>query len=88
VLSALDCSRGYKRAREGEGPKSLMEESNGVELGSVGSGLSPLYGVSCLPFYRSRGRYRLHERERRRRKRVSRVASSFASLRRSRRSCR
>jgi hypothetical protein len=23
----------------------------------------PLSGASCLPFYRSRGRYRLHERE-------------------------
>ena len=28
VLLALVCSRGYKRAREGEGPKSLMEGSN------------------------------------------------------------
>ena len=25
------CSRGYKWAREGEGPKSLIEGSNGVE---------------------------------------------------------
>jgi hypothetical protein len=31
VLPALVCSRGYKRAREGEGPKSLVEVSNGVE---------------------------------------------------------
>ena len=31
VLPALVCSRGYKRTREGEGPKSLMEGSNAVE---------------------------------------------------------
>jgi hypothetical protein len=31
VLLTLVCSRGYKRAREGEGPKSLVEVSNGVE---------------------------------------------------------
>ena len=31
VLPTLVYSRGYKWAREGEGPKSLMEGSNGVE---------------------------------------------------------
>ena len=32
VLQHLVCSRGYKYAREGEGPKSLMEKVNLVEL--------------------------------------------------------
>ena len=32
MLPALVYSRGYKQAREGEGPKSLMEGSNGVEF--------------------------------------------------------
>jgi hypothetical protein len=63
VLPAPVCSRGYKLAREGEDPKSLMEESNGVELDLVGLGFVPLYRASFLPFYRPRGRYRLHERE-------------------------
>jgi hypothetical protein len=40
-----------------------MEELNGVELDSVGLGFVPLYGASCLPFYRPRERYKLHERE-------------------------
>jgi hypothetical protein len=31
VLSALVCCRGYKRARDGEGHKSLVKELNGVE---------------------------------------------------------
>ena len=31
VLSALVCSRGYKREREGEVPKSLVRRTNGVE---------------------------------------------------------
>ena len=31
VLPVLVCSMGYKRAREGEGPKSLVKRSNGVE---------------------------------------------------------
>ena len=31
VLPALVCSRGYKRGREGAGPKSLVKGSNGVE---------------------------------------------------------
>jgi hypothetical protein len=66
LVLTLVCSRGYKWAREGEGPKSLMEESNGVESDSVGSDsfFSSLCGTSYLPFYRSRGRYMLHERER------------------------
>jgi hypothetical protein len=67
MLLALVCSRGYKWVREGDGPKSVMEESNGVESDSVGSGsFPPLYGASYLPFYRSRGSYRLHEKERER----------------------
>jgi len=31
VLPALVCSRGYKQAREGADPKSLVEKSNGVD---------------------------------------------------------
>ena len=31
VLPALVCSRGYKRARGGAGPKFLVKGSNGVE---------------------------------------------------------
>ena len=31
VLPVLVCSRGYKRARKEEGPKSLVKRSNGVE---------------------------------------------------------
>jgi hypothetical protein len=48
VLPTLVCSRGYKWVIEGEGPKSLMEKSNGVESDSVGSDyffLLPLWGI-------------------------------------------
>jgi hypothetical protein len=31
VLPALVCSKGYKRMREGDDPKSLVKVSNGVE---------------------------------------------------------
>jgi hypothetical protein len=44
VLPVLVCSKGYKQVREEKGPKSLMEESNGVEFDSVGSGSSPSVG--------------------------------------------
>ena len=49
VLSALVCSRGNKRAREGAGPKSLVNGSKGVESHSTPFP-SPVMGHSTSPF--------------------------------------
>jgi hypothetical protein len=57
VLPALCLQQGYKRAREGKGPKSLVSVSNGVELlshdlralGRLQS-LLPLMGCLAFPF--------------------------------------
>jgi hypothetical protein len=81
VLPALVCSRGYKRTREGEGLKSLMEELNGVELDSARLGFIPPVGRLVSPFIgQGEGTGYTRGRERTRRKRASGVASSFASL--------
>jgi hypothetical protein len=67
----------------------VSKESNGVELDSVGSGFSfflPM-GRPAFPFI-GQGEGTGYKRERTRRKRASGVASSFASLRGSHRSCR
>jgi hypothetical protein len=64
VLLALVSSRGYKRTREGEGPKSLMKESNRVGLDSVGSGSHPM-GRPVSPFIgQGEGKSYMRERER------------------------
>jgi hypothetical protein len=73
VLPILVCSRGYKRAREGEGPKSLMEGSNRVESHST----PPTMGRPTSPFI-GQGEGIGYMRERMRRKRAFGVASSFA----------
>ena len=61
----LVCSRGYKQAREGKDPKSLVKGVNGCrELDRCSCAFIswfgivriwiPLHGVSCFPFYRRR----------------------------------
>ena len=81
MLPSLVCSRGYKRAREGEGPKSLMEGSNGVE--SFSHFRSALRGASYFPFIdEGEGAGYMREREsiKAREKKASGVAVPFISF--------
>ena len=48
MLPALVCSRGYKQAREGADPKSLVEKSNGVDAKMFRCYL--LSSLGSLPF--------------------------------------
>jgi hypothetical protein len=70
VTSTEVCSRGYKRAREGRGLKSLVSVSSGVELFSTGlralERLRRAYPDRAprLPFYRPREGPGVHKRER------------------------
>ena len=87
VLTALVCSRGYKRAREGEVSKSLVKkiEWSRVLLSSFSCVLPPLLGRPASPFI-GEGEdtcYREGKREKRRKvreKKASRVAASFISF--------
>ena len=68
------CSRGYRWAREGADPRSLVEGLKSAEslfsCSVLCSCLSPSCCVAlCSPSYRGRGRCRLHQKKRRERKR-------------------
>jgi hypothetical protein len=76
VLPAL--CLGYKQAREGRGPKSLVSVSNGVELLSIGlralerlQSLMPLMGHPTFPFIvQGKGKGYTREREKKKEKAV------------------
>ena len=86
VLPALVCSRGYKRAREEEVPKSMMKRSMELGLAELVQPCAlPLMGRPAFPFIdKGEGAgYRERERQARgkaREKKASRAAGSFFSF--------